>query len=178
VANYITLLRILLIIPVIYFISEEKNYFNWIALVLFVVAGLTDHLDGFIARKTGTTSSLGALLDLVADKLLISIVLIYILSTSDNEYLLIPSLVIVSRELIVTSLRQFLTETYGKNPIKVSFIAKSKTTMQIISLSLLIISPNLNDSAYLITAGLFWFTSFISIYSLYEYLRAYQKLIK
>ena len=72
-ANYITASRILLIFPVLYLISDLNDNRNWIALALFITAGLTDHLDGYVARKTETESSLGGLLDLIADKLLICI---------------------------------------------------------------------------------------------------------
>ena len=75
IANYLTILRILLIFPVLLLASPDPNPLNWIALTLFVIAGITDHLDGYIARKTKSTSSLGALLDLVADKLLIILIL-------------------------------------------------------------------------------------------------------
>ena len=74
-ANYITILRIFLIFPVLLIAVPEASVNNWIALTLFVVAGITDHLDGYIARKLGSSSSLGALLDLVADKLLIVVTL-------------------------------------------------------------------------------------------------------
>ena len=112
-------------------ISEEKNLSNWLALILFVLAGITDNLDGYVARKTGTVSPLGALLDLMADKLLVVIVISYLVSFTTNKYLVIPSLVIIFRELVISAFRQFLTERQGANPIQVSLIAKSKTTLQI-----------------------------------------------
>ena len=177
-ANYITASRILLIFPIIFFISGDDNPSNWIALGLFVIAGLTDHLDGYIARKTKTTSDLGALLDLIADKLLICISLLYLLSSSNNSDLVIPSIIIVSRELIVSSVRQFLAENSSRNQLKVSYIAKSKTTLQIIALSFLIISPNFDGLFYFITTILFWLASFISLYSMYDYLKIYKNLMK
>ena len=89
-ANYITASRILLIFPVLYLISDQNDIRNWIALTLFITAGLTDHLDGYVARKTKTESSLGGLLDLIADKLLICIPLFYLITFSGNKELLIP----------------------------------------------------------------------------------------
>ena len=178
IANYLTLTRIMLIFPVLYLTTFQDSSSNWIALGLFVFAGITDHLDGFIARKTGTTSPLGGLLDLMADKLLICIPLLYFISFSSNELLLIPSLIIFSRELIITSLRQFMAEKLGSNPIKVSMIAKSKTTFQITAISFLIISPNFGDSFYTITFLLFWFAAYLSLHSLYDYVKNYKKLIK
>ena len=96
-ANYITMLRIFLIIPVFILASPGSSSLNWISLILFVIAGITDHLDGYVARRTGSTSSLGALLDLVADKLLIITSLFYFVSYQSSIFLIIPSLVIIIR---------------------------------------------------------------------------------
>ena len=106
-ANYITILRIFLIFPVLLIASPEASEANWIALILFVVAGITDHLDGYVARKTNSSSSLGALLDLVADKLLIIITLFYFISYASSLMLLLPSLVIIIREIVVSSLDNY-----------------------------------------------------------------------
>ena len=109
-ANLITISRIILIFPVLFLVSEEKNLSNWFALILFVLAGITDNLDGYIARKTGTESPLGALLDLMADKLLVVIIISYLVSITTNIYLVIPAMLIIFRELVISSFRQFLTE--------------------------------------------------------------------
>ena len=178
IANYLTLTRIILIFPVLYLATLQESTSNWIALGLFVFAGITDHLDGFIARKTGTSSPLGGLLDLIADKLLICIPLLYFISSTNNQFLLIPSLIILSRELIISSFRQFLAEELGNNPIEISFIAKSKTTFQITALSFLIISPNFGEYFYIITVLLFWLAACLSLYSLYDYVKDYKNLIK
>jgi len=167
----------MLIFPVLYFVTFEDSASNWIALSLFVFAGVTDHLDGFIARKTGTSSPLGGLLDLIADKLLICITLVYLLSYSTNHDLIIPSLIILSRELIISSFRQFIAENLGKNPIQVSLIAKSKTTVQITAISFLIISPNFQDYFYTITIILFWLAAYLSLHSLIGYLKSYRLLL-
>ena len=109
-ANLITISRIILILPVLLLVSEEKNLSNWFALILFVLAGITDNLDGYIARKTGTESPLGALLDLMADKLLVVIIISYLVSFTTNKYLVIPAMIIIFRELVISAFRQFLTE--------------------------------------------------------------------
>ena len=178
IANYITASRIFLIFPVLYLVSNQDNISNWVALALFILAGITDHLDGYVARRMKTTSKLGRILDLTADKFLICIPILYILAISNHQVLVFPALIIVSRELIISSFRQFLAERLGRNPIKVSFIAKSKTTLQITSLSFLIISPNYDETFYLITTALFWLAAYISVHSLYDYFKAYKKLIK
>tara|TARA_A100001011_G_scaffold302776_1_gene316557 strand:+ start:1981 stop:2517 length:537 start_codon:yes stop_codon:yes gene_type:complete len=177
-ANYITILRIFLILPVLILASPESSHLNWMALILFIIAGITDRLDGYVARKTKTESSLGALLDLIADKLLICIVLLWVTFYIGESYLLIPTIIIISRELLVSTIRQFLAETYGKNPIKVSFIAKSKTTLQVIATSLCLISPNFDELFMQIAIFSLWLSALVSIYSLYDYLTAYKIKIK
>ncbi len=176
-ANYLTISRILLIFPVLILASPEPNQNNWIALVLFVIAGITDHLDGYIARRTKTVSSFGGLLDLIADKLLICLPIFYLLSFSNNSELILPSLLILSRELIISSLRQFIVETIGHNPIHVTFLAKIKTTSQIIALSFLIISPNFGEYFYYLTILLFWLAAYLSLHSIIMYARIYKKFI-
>jgi len=177
-ASYITLLRIFLIFPIIYIVSLETNYLNWLALFLFIFAGLTDYLDGYIARRTKTESSLGALLDLLADKLLVCIVLLWVVYIYQKINLLFPVMIIISRELIISSIRQYIVQKVGRNPIKVTYIAKSKTTFQFISISFLIISPNFGVLFNEITLMLLWFASIISIYSLYNYLRVYKEYLR
>ena len=177
-ANYITILRIFLIFPVLIIASPEDSPCNWIALILFVIAGITDHLDGYVARQTNSSSSLGALLDLVADKLLIVVTLFYFISYESSPMLLIPSFVIIIREIVISSFRQFLAEKEGSNPVKVTFLAKSKTTLQIFALSFLIISPNFGEIFYFLTISLFWLAAYVSIYSLYGYVKTYRNLMK
>jgi len=177
-ANYITILRIALIFPVLIFATSYSSLYNWVALLLFVIAGITDHLDGYIARKTGSTSSFGALLDLVADKLLIIITLFYFISYESSILLIIPSLLIIIREIVISAVRQLLSESEGNNSIKVTFIAKSKTTLQIFALSFLIISPNFGQPFFFLTIFLFWLAAYVSLHSLYGYMKTYHNLIK
>ena len=177
-ANYITILRMALIFPVLILATSHSSSYNWVALLLFVTAGITDHLDGYIARKTGSTSSFGALLDLVADKLLIIITLFYFISYESSILLIIPSILIIIREIVISAFRQLLSESEGENPIKVTFIAKSKTTLQIFALSFLIISPNFGQPFFLLTILLFWLAAYVSLHSLYGYIKTYRNLIK
>tara|TARA_B100000927_G_scaffold246790_1_gene209838 strand:- start:450 stop:986 length:537 start_codon:yes stop_codon:yes gene_type:complete len=177
-ANYLTISRIFLIFPVLILASPEPDPNNWIALVLFIIAGITDHLDGYVARKTGSTSVLGALLDLMADKLLIIISIFYFVSYASSLLLIIPSLIIIIREIVISSLRQMIVEKEGINPIKVSFLAKSKTTIQIFAISFLIISPNFGQPFFLLTIFSFWMAAYVSLHSLYGYFTTYKNLVK
>ena len=177
-ANYLTISRIILIFPALILASPESSPNNWIALLLFVIAGITDHLDGYVARKTGSTSSLGALLDLVADKLLIIITIFYLVSYASSLLIIIPSIIIIIREVVISAFRQLLSEREGNNPVKVTFIAKTKTTIQIFALSFLIISPNFGQPFFFLTIFLFWLAAYVSLHSLYGYIKTYRNLIK
>ena len=174
-ASYVTITRIFLILPIIYLTSLAQETSNYLALVIFLFAGLTDYIDGYIARRTKTESSLGALLDLLADKLLVCIVLLWLVFLSNKIELIFPVLLIISRELIVSSIRQAVVEVLGINPVKVSYVAKSKTTMQFIAISFLIICPVYGELFNFITFVLVWLAALISIYSLVNYLKLYKE---
>ena len=105
VPNMLSCMRIALI-PVILSISSlEFKYSGYIASCLFLTASLTDFLDGYIARKLESTSRIGAILDLVADKLLITSCLIWLIALFESSLILFPVIIIISRELILSSLR-------------------------------------------------------------------------
>ena len=178
IASYITSLRILFILPIIYLTSLESFESNFLALLLFIIAGLTDYLDGYVARKTNTESQLGALLDLLADKLLVCIILVWLIALNNDLVFTIPALIILSRELVISSVRQFIVEKTGGNNIEVSLVAKSKTTIQFIAISFLIISPGLGNYVYYIAFGLLWIAACISLFSLYDYLQSWKESIR
>ena len=174
-ASLITCSRILLIIPVIYFTSLEQMVFNFIALICFLLAGLTDYLDGFVARKTNSESSLGALLDLLADKLLVCLTLVWLITLNNSLIFVIPVLIIVLRELSISSIRQYIVEINGTNNLEVSYVGKSKTTIQFIAISLAIIVPGMGFYLYILSIIFLWLASLISLISLYKYLATWNK---
>ncbi len=168
-ATYITCFRIILIIPIMYLISMDSFATNLIALILFIFAALTDSLDGYLARKTDTKTSLGALLDLLADKLLVCLVLIWLINSNNYLLFIIPVLIIILREITISSIRQFLYEYKVVRP-KVSYIGKSKTTIQFIAISLIIIAPSLGPIYVTLSLYALWLAALISLLSLYKYL--------
>ena len=174
-ANLITFSRIFLIIPVIYLTSLEKVEFNFLALICFLLAGLTDYLDGYVARKTNTQSPLGALLDLLADKLLVCLTLVWLITLNNSLIFVIPVLIIVLRELSISSIRQYIVEIDGINNLEVSYVGKSKTTIQFIAISLIIISPGMHFSFLWLSILFIWLASFIALLSLYKYLVTWNK---
>ena len=174
-ANLITFSRIFLIIPVIYFTSLEKVEFNFLALICFLIAGLTDYLDGYVARKTNTESSLGALLDLLADKLLVCLTLVWLVMLNNSLIFVIPVLIIILRELSISSIRQHIVEVSGVNNLEISYVGKSKTTVQFIAISLVIIAPGMGLYLSILSIIFLWLASLISFISLYKYLVTWNK---
>jgi len=177
-ASLITCSRILLIIPIIYLTSFEMVEYNFLALVFFLVAGLTDYLDGYVARKTNTESSLGALLDLLADKLLVCLTLVWLIKLNTSLVFVIPVLIIILRELSISSVRQYIAEIDGKNSLEVSLVGKSKTTIQFIAISLTIVAPGINPYISILSLLFLWIASIISLVSLCNYLVTWNKFFK
>jgi len=174
IASLISISRIILIFPIIYLSYLENYYANFFAFFLFILAGLTDFFDGFIARKTNTETKLGALLDLLADKLLVCTLLIWLATIYDILSITLPVIIIISRELIISSLRQFSFEQ-NQNSLRVSMMGKSKTTLQIISIAALIITLNFQGFLLLLSILILWIATLLSILSLFDYLRSAYK---
>ena len=171
-ASYLSILRIILIAPIIFLIQSTFNYSDIFALVIFIIAALTDHLDGYVARKTGTVTNLGGLLDLLADKLLVILILISLIIFRENSTFIIPTFILIIREVVTSSVRQFSAETYGKLSFNVSFSGKLKTTVQFIAISLLIISPEAHWLFRDISLAFYWLAVYLSLHSLFNYLKA------
>ena len=173
-ASYISCLRIVLIVPIVYLLDQGSSYHTYLAFVLFIVAGLTDYLDGYIARKTETETQLGALLDLIADKLLVSLVMVWLVYIEMHSLVTIPALIIVSRELVISMLRQYVIEKKVKKDLSVSFVGKSKTTIQLIGIGTLILSKQVTD-IWLLAMIAMWFAAIFSLYSLSIYVSEWFK---
>ena len=177
-ASYISCLRIVLVVPIICFLElgfgSGPDFYNYLAFFLFVMAGLTDYLDGYIARKTNTETHVGALLELIADKLLVSLVMIWLVLIEIDPLVAIPALIIVARELVISTLRQYVIEKRGNKGLSVSFIGKSKTTIQIIAISMLILAREIKGIDLLALLTL-WFAAIFSLYSLYAYVSEWFK---
>lgn len=135
--NVLTLIR-LLAAPLLglVFLLLPRPYADWIALVLFISASLTDYVDGALARAWKQVSRFGAMLDPIADKAMVVIALAVLLGIHGiTAWLLIPVLAILFREVFVSGLREFLGATAGT--LEVTRLAKWKTTVQMVAISLL-----------------------------------------
>ena len=158
IPNLISLSRIFLIFPIILCILINDVH---LALLFFLLASFTDFLDGYVARYLKQESVLGANLDLLADKIFVSSLLIFISFHFDNLIFLIMTILIIAREISIGIIRQYSLETNKENKAKVNFLGKFKTFFQIFTIGLAIIFLDSNfaqivEVVVVITAVLSW----------------------
>lgn len=159
------------IFVIIFYLPYEWSYI-WAAL-LFAAAGATDWVDGYLARKLGQTTKLGAFLDPVADKLMVVSAIVLLVAAHKNPWLAIPSLVIVGREVAVSALREWMAEIGERASVAVSSIGKVKTTIQIISIAILLAHPpNFSNPIVVIGYVLFYIATALTLWSMLIYLKA------
>ena len=132
-----------------------------LAFLFFLIASFTDFLDGYVARYFNQESILGANLDLLADKIFVSSLLIFISFHFDNLIFLMMTILITAREISIGTIRQYLLETNNENKIKVNFLGKFKTFFQICSIGIAIIFLDTEfayivEVAVIIAAALSW----------------------
>ena len=136
IPNLISLSRIFLIFPIILCMMINNIH---LAILFFLIASFTDFLDGYVARYLDQESILGANLDLLADKIFVSSLLIFISFHFDNLIFLMMTILIIAREISMGTIRQYLLETNNENKIKVNFLGKFKTFFQICSIGIALI---------------------------------------
>jgi CDP-diacylglycerol--glycerol-3-phosphate 3-phosphatidyltransferase len=136
--NLLTLMRILLIPVFIIVFYLPFKCANAIAAGIFFTASFTDWLDGYIARKFHMMSPFVAFIDPVADKLLVSTSLLLLVGARDINYITIPAIVIVGREIVISALREWMSEIGSRTSVTVGYIGKVKTTLQMVALFLLL----------------------------------------
>ena len=168
IPNTLSISRVLLLIPIIFFFEFG---FYYLSVITFIVASITDYLDGYYARKSNQASEVGSLLDLLADKLFVSTLLIWMTFNFDSLIILISSILIISREISISYLRLFvISNSKTVNEVKSDFLGKFKTTLQMIGLGFILISPLTSNFIFNISLSLIIFSALISWYSLIRYL--------
>jgi CDP-diacylglycerol--glycerol-3-phosphate 3-phosphatidyltransferase len=170
--NTLTWLRILMIPGIVVLFYLPFWWAHPAAGVGFALAGITDSLDGYFARKLGQTSRLGAFLDPVADKLIVAAALVLIVSRDPQWYMVIAAIVIIGREIAVSALREWMAEIGARGRIKVSVLGKYKTIMQIFGLSLLLFRQELlGIPIYALGLVLTGVAAVLTLWSMILYLR-------
>ncbi|MFD1611108.1 CDP-diacylglycerol--glycerol-3-phosphate 3-phosphatidyltransferase [Sphingomonas tabacisoli] len=178
--NLLTLSRIFAV-PILVFLLW---YPDWrvgyaIGFVLYCVVGITDYLDGYLARAQGTVSKLGVFLDPIADKIMVAAVIVMLISTEGgpdghpmiHDWDVIPALIILLREIAVSGLREFLAQLSVSVPV--SKLAKWKTTFQMVSLGALILAGAVPDVLWVHAVGRvsLWAAAALTLITGWDYLR-------
>ncbi len=136
--NTLTWLRIAAIPLIVVLFYMPYSWADPAAGVLFAAAGVTDSLDGYLARRLGQTSRLGAFLDPVADKLIVAVALVLLVSKDARALIVLTAAVIIGREITISALREWMAEIGQRRKVAVSQLGKYKTILQIIGLSMML----------------------------------------
>ncbi len=169
--NILTLFRIGLIPVFVVVFYLPFDWSNQVACLVFVIAAITDLLDGFLARKLQQTSKLGAFLDPVADKLMVAVALVLLVERNPGILLTLPAAVIIGREIAVSALREWMAELGARSKVAVSVYGKIKTIAQMTALPLLIYhEPLYNIPIHTLGLALLYIAALLTLVSMSQYL--------
>jgi len=172
IPNILTLLRIALI-PI--FVVVFYLPYEWAPMatgVVFAIAGFTDWLDGYLARKLDQSSPFGAFLDPVADKLMVAISLALLVESYGNLWVTIPAVVIIGREIVISALREWMAEVGKRASVAVSYIGKVKTALQMLAIMLMIVTEPYSSTISWAGIMALYLAAILTLWSMYQYLRA------
>ena len=172
--NILSLSRIFLLAPIIIFFYKS---FYLLSLIIFIIAAITDYLDGHIARKKNLNSDQGALLDLLSDKIFVSVLLIWMTFFFDSLLILLSTLLIVSREITISYLRLYLvSKSFSIDDVKADILGKLKTSFQMIGLALVLISPYFSDLVFYTSTTFLMLSAIFSWASLLNYFKKWHEI--
>jgi CDP-diacylglycerol--glycerol-3-phosphate 3-phosphatidyltransferase len=171
--NALTWFRILAIPLVVIVFYLPVTWARPGAGLLFALAGITDYFDGYLARRLQQTSSFGAFLDPVADKLIVSTALVLLVQADPQVTLAVVAAIIIGREITVSALREWMSQIGARAHVAVTFFGKWKTTLQIIGIGLMLYrEPLLGLDAYRAGEWLLYAAAALTLWSMIDYLRA------
>jgi CDP-diacylglycerol---glycerol-3-phosphate 3-phosphatidyltransferase len=155
-------------------ILDGGLWLRWVALAVFIAAGITDILDGYLARSWDQQSALGRMLDPIADKLLVSASLLMLAAVDTiRGWSLLAAVVILCREILVSGLREYLAELRVSVPV--TRLAKWKTTAQLVAVGFLL-AGEAGDEILPVTTNigltLLWLSAIVTLYTGWDYFRA------
>lgn len=170
----LTLLRIGMIpVFILLFYIPLFGLKNYLLTGLFILAGLTDWFDGYLARRMGMQSEFGAFLDPVADKLMVSMILVLLVSAHPGWLLALPATIIIGRELTISAVREWMANVGERTKVAVSIIGKFKTTAQMLAIGFLLFEEPIGDFPTLqIGYGLLYLAALLTLWSMFLYLQA------
>lgn len=176
IPNLLTSFRIILIpiFVLIYYLPTAWAHFA--AAFIFWLAGVTDLLDGYLARKLNQQTAFGAFLDPVADKIMVAVSLVMIVEHYATVWITIPAMVMICREIIISALREWMAELGERASVAVSSIGKIKTACQMFALLLLIWQYSIEMEWVGFT--FLYIAAALTLWSMFIYLKAAWPLLK
>ena len=175
--NLLSMFRILLIPVFVFFFYLPVEWSHIAVTSVFFVAGMTDWLDGYLARKWEQTSPFGAFIDPVADKLIVAIAFVLLVDTNPTPYsgmyLAIPVAIIIGREIVISALREWMAENGERGKVAVAYIGKVKTAAQMLAIGFLLYhKPLLGLPIAEIGFYLLYLAAFLTLWSMIVYIQA------
>ncbi len=172
--NQLTVARILFIpVFLLVFFIPLDGLNNYILMWIFLIAGVTDWFDGYLARKLNQQSAFGTFLDPVADKLMVATVLVCLVSKHPTFGVVISSVIIVGREITISALREWMAGVGEKSKVKVSYIGKVKTGLQMLAIGFMLYEVPLWGIPTLATGKiLLYIAAGLTFWSMLGYLKA------
>jgi len=173
-ATFLTWIRIAAIpLIVLVFYLPPGEIMRPLSCAIFSVAGITDALDGYVARKYNLQSAFGAFLDPVADKLMVTTTLVIIVEADERAIVAVIAAIIIGRELTISALREWMAEVGARNVVAVSGYGKLKTIMQMVGLGAMLWTyPFFGIPVYQIGFVLLLIAAGLTLWSMFLYLRA------
>lgn len=171
--NLLTLARIALIPVIVLVFFLPYNWSPPVTCLVFALAGITDWLDGYLARRFNESSAFGQFLDPVADKLMVSTALLLLLSADSSWWLTIAVIIIIGREITISALREWMAEMGTGKHIAVSYIGKVKTTVQMLAIGLMLFQYPLGQvDIYELGIGMLVVAAGLTLWTMFSYLLA------
>ena len=172
IPTLLTLSRIALIPILAIFFYIPWEYSNIATTFIFIVAAITDWLDGYLARKMQVETQFGAFLDPVADKIMVAFVLVLLVQVEASIWMTLPAAIIIGREITISSLREWMAQLGQHATVKVSQIGKWKTTAQMIAIGCLLYSEEfVGISMQLFGLVMLYIAAVLTLWSMMGYLK-------
>ncbi|HEY3859264.1 MAG TPA: CDP-diacylglycerol--glycerol-3-phosphate 3-phosphatidyltransferase [Gammaproteobacteria bacterium] len=171
--NILTLARIALIPVMALVYLLDYRWSSLVACAIFALAGFTDWLDGYLARRFNETSAFGRFLDPVADKLIVVTALLLLLTHETSIWMTLAVIIIVGRELTISALREWMAEMGHPQNVAVSYIGKVKTTMQMLAIGFMLFREPLGSfQVYGVGVAMLLIAAGLTLWSMSLYLLA------
>lgn len=168
--TFLTIFRVILIPLFILAFYLPVTCSPFLTTLIFFIASMTDWFDGYLARKWNQTTRFGAFLDPVADKVMVAAALVLVVEYQHSFWITMPAIVMISREIIISALREWMAEIGSRSKVAVSWLGKIKTTAQMFALGGLLwrYNPFMEITGII----LLYIAAILTVWSMLQYLKA------